>query len=75
MAKRNQNEPYAVVQAFPGQLKALRAAKGWTVRELGERAGLSYQTVSSLETGRYEPKLSTLAALARALGVGPEKFF
>ncbi len=60
---------------FPATLKRLREAKEWTVRDLAEHAGLSHGTVSHLETGRYEPKLSTLAALAKALGVGPEVFF
>ena len=64
-----------ITQRFPAILRALRARRGWTVRELGERAGLTHGTISHLETGRYEPRLSTLDALARALNVRPGKFF
>ncbi len=60
---------------FPAVLRQLRESRGWSCRDLADRAGITYGTVSHLETGRYEPKHSTIAALARALEVGPETFF
>lgn len=60
---------------FPAVLRQLREDRGWSVRELAERSGITYGTISHLETGRYEPKHSTLAALARGLGVGAGVFF
>ena len=45
------------------------AAAGLTLAALGERTGLRPSQLSLLENGRREPRLSTLAAVARALGV------
>lgn len=58
--------------SFRENLIRLRKAKGWTQRELGERAGLSDAHVSHLEDigpSRIErPHSSTVLALAEALG-------
>src|SRR5262249_25950604 len=56
-------------EQFGGGLKRLRPAAGLTEKELAERGGVALRTVSSLEQGLYEPVLSTLLALADALGV------
>jgi transcriptional regulator with XRE-family HTH domain len=51
-------------------VKDLRAAVGLTQQELAVKAGLSVSVVSQIEQGtNADPRLSTLAALARALGV------
>jgi transcriptional regulator with XRE-family HTH domain len=51
-------------------VKDLRAAAGLTQQELAVKAGLSVSVVSQIEQGtNADPRLSTLAALARALGV------
>jgi transcriptional regulator with XRE-family HTH domain len=50
-------------------VKRLRAAAGLTQQQLATAAGLSVSVVSQIEQGTNEdPRLSTLAALARALG-------
>jgi transcriptional regulator with XRE-family HTH domain len=59
---------------FAGRLRALRAAAGLTQQELADRAGLSRTHVGRLETEDGVPSWPTVCALARALGVGPEKF-
>jgi transcriptional regulator with XRE-family HTH domain len=51
------------------KLKALRNERGWTQPVLARRAGVSHGYIARLETGRHDPKLSTLAKLAKALGV------
>jgi transcriptional regulator with XRE-family HTH domain len=53
----------------PSRLVELRKAKGWTQWQLAKAAGLHIATVSEAERGYKESKLSTLEALARALGV------
>ena len=55
----------------PGESKIakLRKAKGWSQQDLGVRAGLHGITVSEIERGATDPKLSSLEAIARALGV------
>jgi transcriptional regulator with XRE-family HTH domain len=51
------------------RLKRLRAALDITQQELAQRAGLSLEAVTRLEQRpETDPKLSTLHALARALG-------
>lgn len=42
-----------------------------TQHELGKRAGISGSQVYRLEAAEREPRLSTLIALARALGKDP----
>ncbi len=46
-----------------------REEKGWTQEELAHKAGLSRTVVSKLEIFSKDPLVSTLAAVARALGV------
>jgi transcriptional regulator with XRE-family HTH domain len=59
-------EPMAIKE----RLRELRIAAGLTQQELAVRAGLSVSAVAHLEVGRIpDPRVSTLQALARALGV------
>lgn len=47
-----------------------------TQEELAQKAGVSRQTISSLETGKYDNVLvSTLAAIALALDTTVDKIF
>jgi transcriptional regulator with XRE-family HTH domain len=53
----------------PGQaIKRRRLALGWTQARLADAAGLTQPTIADLERGRSEPRLSTLARLATAMG-------
>lgn len=47
----------------------LRAASGLTQEQVAERANLSQQYISGLENGKRNPTLTTLSAIATALGV------
>jgi len=51
------------------KLKALREKRGMTQGELAAKAKLSREYVLRLEGARQDPTLSTLEALAKALGV------
>ncbi len=51
------------------KVRALRKERGWLQQDLAERARVSMQTVSNLETGRHVPELATLSKIAKALGV------
>ncbi len=52
------------------RLRQLRAARGWSQRELARRAGLSQPVVSGIESGIAKaPQALTLTKLAQALGV------
>lgn len=67
-----QDERYApALEAFTARLRATRIRVGLTQSELAERARLSVTMVQNLERPSYasNPRLSTLLALAEALGV------
>lgn len=53
-------------------LTAWRRAVGWTQAELAQRAGVRAATISEIEAGKIDPRLSTLRAIAGALGLGIE---
>jgi transcriptional regulator with XRE-family HTH domain len=50
-------------------LKRIRTAKRMSQAALAARAGFSREYVNKVEAGRYDPPLSTINALAKALGV------
>jgi transcriptional regulator with XRE-family HTH domain len=50
-------------------VRRARIEKGLTQEELAERAGTSQFYVSSLEAGRRNPTVVTVASLAKALDV------
>ena len=47
------------------QVRELRSQRGWSQAELGERLGVSRQTVNAIETGRYDPSLPLAFKIAR----------
>jgi len=54
-------------------LRRLREAEPLTVRELAERSGVSYNTVTMLENRHRTANPSTVRRLAAALGVEPQE--
>ncbi len=59
---------------FAGRLKTHREQAGFSQRELAERVGCHYMTISELERGTQEPAWPLVRALARALGVSCSAF-
>jgi transcriptional regulator with XRE-family HTH domain len=55
------------------RLRQLRVERALTLRALGERSGLAYDTINKLELGRRPARLSTIRKLAEALGVEPRE--
>ncbi len=51
------------------RLRAVRKAKGWTLDDLAEKAGLSASTLSRLESGKRQASLELLLPLTRQLGI------
>lgn len=55
---------------LPDHLKELREQRGWSLRELAEKSGLSNGYISLLENGRVEsPSVTVLGKLAKAFAV------
>lgn len=57
------------------RLEERRAKKGLTQQELADLAGVSRQTIISLERGRYNPSIILAFRLARLFGVSVEDLF
>lgn len=56
------------------KLKKIRTEKKLSLRELGKLAHISHSFIADIESGRSNPSLSTLEAIAKALGV-PVNYF
>ncbi len=54
---------------FESRLKLARFTKGWTGKDLAEKAGVSAAAVSKYEKGISQPTAPVLAKIARALEV------
>jgi transcriptional regulator with XRE-family HTH domain len=53
------------------RVRLLRRRKGWTHRELADRAGVTQTTIVRLERGTSDLNISTIRKVAEALGVSP----
>jgi transcriptional regulator with XRE-family HTH domain len=56
-------------------LRHWRERGGYSVRELAERAGVGFVTVSRIENGHVSPTVDMLEKLAKALGITVRDFF
>jgi putative transcriptional regulator len=57
------------------RVRDLRGERGLTQEGLAELAGVSRQTINSIETGRFEPSLSLALVLARLFETPVERIF
>ena len=57
------------------QVRELRERSGWSQGDLGERLGVSRQTVNAIETGKYDPSLPLAFRIARLFGAPLEAIF
>src|SRR6185437_4011875 len=55
------------------KVKRLRDARGLTLREMGERTGLSISYLAEIEAGKKYPKLEKILQMARGLGCSYEE--
>ena len=58
----------SIVSVFGARLQQLRQDRGLSQEKLAELSGLHRTYISSLERGARNPTITTLHALARALG-------
>jgi putative transcriptional regulator len=57
------------------RLKVARAERNLSQEQLGLLAGVTRQTISSIETGQYNPSTLLALLLARCLDKRPEDLF
>ena len=62
-------EVKAVTKDFGATLKALRAARGWSQKELAEKINRSANTIWRYENNFQEPTLDTLRSFSAIFGV------
>lgn len=62
-------EPTDLSGALASMLQSLRAERGWSLDQLALRSGVSKGVLVSLEQGRSNPNLATLARIGDAFGV------
>ena len=63
-------------QAFmKNTIPILRATQKWSQADLGDKLGVSRQTVNAIETGRYDPSLPLAFRIARLFDVPIEAIF
>ena len=57
------------------RLKDLRAARGWTQADLGQRLGVSRQAIIAIESDRHDPSLDLAYRIAALFGEAVEAIF
>ena len=57
------------------RLKVLRAERNWSQADLGERLGVSRQSVNAIETGKYDPSLPLAFRIAGVFAARIEDIF
>lgn len=57
------------MMAIGNKIRQLREEKGLNQEQLAELAGKSVNTIKNIESGKHEPDLKTLRAMAKALSV------
>ena len=58
-----------VTAALGARVRSLRQERGWTLKQLGRKAGLSHPFLSQLERGLARPSAGSAERIARALQV------
>jgi transcriptional regulator with XRE-family HTH domain len=66
--------PSVELAKFGAELRRHREEAGLTLAALAERSGLSVGYISLIERGERDPSISTVTALAKALGISPGEF-
>lgn len=57
------------------RVRELRTERGWSQTELGERLGVSRQTVNAIENERYDPSLPLAFVIAKVFELPIEQLF
>ena len=61
--------------ALNNRVKVLRTERGWSQVELGEKIGISRQSVYAIESGKFDPSLPVAFRIADIFGMPIEEIF
>ncbi|MCH2231325.1 MAG: helix-turn-helix transcriptional regulator [Crocinitomicaceae bacterium] len=64
-----------VMASFGQNVRRLRLEKELTQEELADGAGISQVQIARIESGKISTSISTVVAIAKALGVGEGELF
>lgn len=64
-----------MAQTIINRVKELRIEKGWTQEQLAQAAGVSRQSINSIERNRYVPSLELALTFARIFTCPTEHIF
>ncbi len=64
-----------VAQTITNRVKELRMALGWTQEQLAAAAGVSRQSINSIERNRYVPSLELALTFARIFACPTDQIF
>ena len=62
-------------QTITNRVKELRVALGWTQEQLAQAAGVSRQSINSIERNRYVPSLELALTFARIFTCSTDEIF
>lgn len=73
MAMSTVNSGDVTIMCLADNLRQIRSNSGLTQKELASRVGVEHSRISEIENGRGNPTISTLVAIASALGTSVAK--
>ena len=66
---------FTCLQPSSNRVKELRIAQGWTQEQLAQAAGVSRQSINSIERNRYVPSLELALTFARIFACPFDQIF
>jgi putative transcriptional regulator len=64
-----------MANTITNRVKELRTARGWTQEQLALAAGVSRQSINSIERNRYVPSLELALVFARIFACSTDQIF
>ncbi len=64
-----------MAQTISNRVKELRIAQGWTQEHLAQAAGVSRQSINSIERNRYVPSLELALTFAQIFACPTDQIF
>jgi putative transcriptional regulator len=61
--------------SITNRVKELRMVSGWTQEQLAQAAGVSRQSINSIERNRYVPSLELALTFARIFAIPTDQIF